>query len=196
MPLSLLPTLLMWIFAVGYTPGPANLYALSCSLKYGRRAALGMWWGLLAGFCVAAVAVALAVHLLGRAMGDYVVWLKYPGAAYIFWLAWQIWRSGDADEGLTGACSFWSGFIVQLTNAKMILFDLTVFGTFVLPYSSRLTDLLIVAAWLVLAGPGANLVWLLLGSWLRRLFGSYQRGTRAAMALLLAACAVYLLVST
>ena len=34
--------LLAYIFAVGYTPGPANLYALSCTFKYGRRAALRM----------------------------------------------------------------------------------------------------------------------------------------------------------
>ena len=44
-----------------------------------------------------------------------------------------------------------------LTNAKMLLFELTVFSTFVLPYSSRLVDLSEAAAWLTLAGPGGNL---------------------------------------
>lgn len=184
----------MWIFAVGYTPGPANLYSLSCSLKYGRRTAMGMWWGLLAGFSMAAVAVAIVVHLLGEQMGLYAAWLKYPGAAYILWLAWQIWSREDTAGEQTRGCSFWNGFLVQLTNAKMLLFDVTVFSVFVLPYSNRLVDLLIVAAWLTLAGPGGNLAWLLLGSWLRRFFGKYQRQTNAVMALFLAACAIYLII--
>ena len=50
MPISLLPSLLFALFAVGYTPGPANLYSLACCLKFGRRKALKMWRGLLTGF--------------------------------------------------------------------------------------------------------------------------------------------------
>ena len=40
MPISLLPTLLMAILVVGYTPGPANIYALSMSIRHGKRRAL------------------------------------------------------------------------------------------------------------------------------------------------------------
>ena len=58
--------LLAYIFAVGYTPGPANLYALSCTFKYGRRAALRMWWGLVAGFSVALWVVAACCGASGR----------------------------------------------------------------------------------------------------------------------------------
>jgi len=38
MPCSLLPTLLLQILIVGYTPGPANIYSLAMSLRHGRRA--------------------------------------------------------------------------------------------------------------------------------------------------------------
>lgn len=60
-------------------------------------------------------------------------------------------------------CTFLSGMIVQLTNAKIILFELMAYTTFVLPYSNRIYDLLIVTALLEIAGPGANLVYLLAG---------------------------------
>ena len=36
MPYTLLPTLLLQMLIVGYTPGPANIYSLAMSLRYGR----------------------------------------------------------------------------------------------------------------------------------------------------------------
>ena len=192
MPIHLLPELLLYIVMVGYTPGPGNLYALSCSLKYGRKAALKMWYGMLYGFLISVTTVAIATHLLGTVMGEYVVWLKYFGAAYILWLSWKIFKSKGLAENDAKTCSFTSGMIVQLTNAKMILFDLTVFSIFVLPYSNRLVDLLVVSYILTIAGPMANLVWLLAGGWMRKWFTNFKKTTDTVMAVLLALCAIAL----
>ena len=67
------------------------------------------------------------------------------------------------------------------------------YTTFVLPHSDRLTDLLLVALLLELAGPGANLVYLLAGGALHRLFTRYARAADTIMAALLALCAGYAL---
>ena len=195
MPLSLLPSLMMAILLVGYTPGPANLFSLHCAMHNGVRKAFAMWLGLLAGFTIAAVTAALITHWIGTMMGRYVVILKYIGCAYIFYLAWQIFRSSGTAAGTDKTCTFLSGIIVQLTNAKIILFDLMAYTTFVLPYSTRLTDLLVVAVLLEIAGPGANLVYLLAGSKLHSLFTAHPRFLDRTMALLLAACAVYILLA-
>ena len=199
MPLSLLTKLMIYIVVVGFTPGPANVYAMTCALRHNRRHAMGMWWGLLLGFCIAVTAVALASHWLGTAIGHYVTYLKYPGAAYILWLAWLIFRSsGDSsvsDNIRHRECSFVSGMVMQLTNAKMILFDFTAFGTFVLPYSNRLVDLFVVAALLLIAGPGANLVWLVLGLWLKPFFEHHKRTVIIVMAGALVACAIAILLT-
>ncbi len=194
MPISLLPSLLFAILVVGYSPGPANLYSLACCLKFGRRKALKMWRGLLTGFSIAVVIMAVLTHLLGEVMGDYVVYLKYLGAAYILWLAWKMWRFSGQNNPEAQKCTFTSGLIVQLTNAKMLLFDLTAFSVYVLPYSNRLTDLLIVATLLLLAGPGANLAWLYVGAYLRRFFAKYQKEVDIVMAILLALCAIYIII--
>ena len=85
MPVSLLPSLLLAILLVGYTPGPANLFALHCSMKNGVRKALVMWLGLVAGFTVAAVIAAVVTHEVGAMMGRYVVVLKYFGCAYMLY---------------------------------------------------------------------------------------------------------------
>ena len=194
MPITLLPSLLLAIFAVGYSPGPANLYSLACCLKFGRRKALKMWRGLLTGFSIGAVIMVVLTHLLGEVMGDYVIYLKYLGTAYILWLAWKMWRFSGQNNTEAQECTFTSGMIVQLTNAKMLLFELTAFSVYVLPYSDRLTDLFVVAALLLIAGPGANLVWLYAGAYLRRFFAKYQKQVDIVMAILLALCAIYIIV--
>ena len=124
MPHSLLPTLLLQILIVGYTPGPANIYSLAMSLRHGRRTSLVMWLGLLTGFSVAVCAMAVITHLVGIAFGEYVRYLKYIGAAYIIFLAWRILQSSNSAKEDSRDCTFWSGMLVQLTNAKMLLFDL------------------------------------------------------------------------
>jgi len=193
MPISLLPSLLLAIIVVGYTPGPANLYSLACCLKYGRRKAQKMWRGLFTGFTIDLIIMVILTHILGEVMGHYVIYLKYIGVAYILWLAWKMLRDSGMDDTEAKDCTFTSGLIVQLTNAKMLLFELTVFSTYVLPYSERLIDLFIVAPLLLIAGPGANFVWLYAGAYLRRFFHKYRKQVDVIMAILLAACAIYII---
>lgn len=192
MPCSLLPTLLLQILVVGYTPGPANIYSLAMSLRHGRKQSMVMWLGLLTGFLIAVTLMAVLTHFIGMAFGEYVGFLKYVGAAYIVYLAYRIWCSNRQGNEKQGDCTFVSGMLVQMTNAKMLLFDLTAFSTFVLPYSNRLVDLLEVGVWLVLAGPGGNLVWLLAGSYLRQFFTKYGRQVDVVSAMALVLCALYI----
>lgn len=189
MPLEQLPALLIAILAVGYTPGPANIYAMSCSLRYGCRASMRMWCGLLCGFLTAALLAAAAAHLAGMAFREYVPYLRYLAAVYIIYLAWKTYRAGISSEGDTQP-TFASGFVVQLTNAKIILFDLSCYSAFVLPYSQRFLDLLPVTALLILAGPGANLVWLLAGGAIKPFVYRYAKTVSAVMAVALLLCAV------
>lgn len=72
MPYTLIPSLLLQILIVGYTPGPANIYSLAMSLRYGRKRSLIMWLGLLTGFLVAVTVMAVLTHLVGVAFGEYV----------------------------------------------------------------------------------------------------------------------------
>ena len=195
MPYSLLPTLLLQILVIGYTPGPANIYSLAMSLRHGRRESLRMWLGLLTGFSIAACVMAVLTHLIGIAIGAYVSYLKYAGAAYLVCLAYKIYKRNGQMSERDSEGSFWGGMIVQMTNAKMLLFELAAFSTFVLPYSNRLADLLEVSAWLALAGPGGNLAWLLAGSYLRGFFAQYGRQVDVLSAITLILCALWIVVS-
>lgn len=195
MPHALLPTLLLQILLIGYSPGPANIYALAMSLRHSRKQVLVMWTGLLVGFSIAVCCMAILTHFVGITFSEYVAYLKYVGATYIAFLAYRIYTSKRTAAGSDKDCSFQSGMVVQMTNAKILLFDLTVFSVFVLPYSNRLVDLLEVAAWLLLAGPGANLVWLLAGSYLKQFFEHYGRQVDIVSAIALLICALYIVVA-
>lgn len=192
MPISLFPSLLLSMFLVGYTPGPANLYAFSCAIHFGRKKAFRMWTGILVGFILTSSAVAVLMHFLGEALGDYAGYLKYLGSVYLLYLAWTFLKPKKAEEPEPAECSFLSGLLVPPTNAKMILFEISIMSSEVLPYSDRLVDLLAVAALMIFAGPVANMVWLLAGNLIRPLAMRYRKATDIVIAVLLAGCAVYI----
>ena len=194
MPLHLLPRLLLLIFVWGFSPGPANIYSMGSALRHGYRAALKMWWGLLTGFTLAMTAAALITHFLGAEIQTYAVYIKYLGAAYISWMAWGIFRTRGEILDDDRDCNFVSGMIVQLTNAKMIVFDFMVFSIYVLPYSNRLADLIIAGLLVMIGGPGANLVWILVGAWLKRFLDRYHVLVDVVMSLALLACAIIILI--
>lgn len=193
MPSSLIPSFLLYCYVGTITPGPANLCSLSAALRYGRKAALRQWRGLLTGFTCIAMLSVLLTWLLGSAMNQYVGMLSWVGAAYMLWLAWNMLRtSGGQAEDDPAAPSFRTGLLIQLTNVKVMIFCLTALAGYVLPYSNSLKDLLLVGIFLPLTGPGMNLVWLFAGASLQKLFANHRKAVDIVMAISLAVCAVSL----
>ena len=172
----MLPSLLLYILALGYTPGPSNLCAFHSGIHFGRRNAMKIWWGFVGGFIVIDTAILLITHYLGDFLGQYAKWLAYAGALYMVCLAVMIVvKSGQSKEDMAKSCTIKTGIVIEVTNAKVWMFCLTALGTFVLPYSSSFIELAKVGAMLTLAGPVANLVWLVAGSALDSLTERYGR---------------------
>ena len=193
MPVSLIPSFLLYCFVGGITPGPANLCSLGAALRYGRGPALGQWRGLFCGFFLDSMGAVVLTWLLGEALNEYVGVLSWVGAAYLLWMAWHMVRDrGAAPDHDPAAPSFRNGLLVQLTNVKVILFCLTALSGYVLPYNASLWALLQVGLFLPFTGPVCNLVWLFAGASLQRLFADHRRAVDIVMALSLALCAVSL----
>ena len=77
------------------TPGPNMLYLLSRSLCQGRRAGMISLLGVVAGFLLHMLAAALGLTALFLAVPLAYAVLKWGGAAYLMWLAWQaLWVVG------------------------------------------------------------------------------------------------------
>ena len=193
MPSHMLPSLLLYILALGYTPGPSNLCAFHSGIHFGRRHAMRVWWGFVIGFLFIDITLVLVTHFLGDALGPYVKWLSYAGALYMLCLAVMIVvKSGQSKEDMARSCTVKTGILIEVTNAKVWMFCLTALGTFVLPYSSSLIELAKVGVLLTLAGPAANLVWLVAGSGLNSLTERYGRLIDTILAGTLVFCAVML----
>ena len=193
MPVSLIPSFLIYCFVGAITPGPANLCSLGAALRYGRGPALRQWRGLFCGFFLDSMGAVAVTWLLGAALDRYVGALSWIGAAYLLWMAWHMLRPGGADPDRDPAApTFLTGLLVNLTNVKVIIFCIAALSGYVLPYNSSIWALLAVGLFLPFTGPVCNLVWLFAGASLQKLFARHRRTVDAAMALSLALCAASL----
>lgn len=193
MPITIIPSFLVYTYVAAITPGPANLCSLSAALRYGRDCALRQWKGLFSGFFTVSMFSVLVTYLLGTVLNEYVGILSWIGAAYILWLAWHMLHSSGikVSDDRNRPC-FRTGFLLQLTNVKVIISCMTALSSFVLPYSSSFWVLLAVGCFLPFTGPIANLVWLFAGVSMQKLFSNHQKTVDIVMAASLALCAVSL----
>ncbi|MCI9120371.1 MAG: LysE family transporter [Oscillibacter sp.] len=193
MPLTLLPSFLLYCYTGAITPGPANLCSLSTALRYGKGPALRQWRGLFTGFFLVSMAAVLVTWFLGAVLNQYAGLLSWVGAAYLLWMAWHTLRSSSGPAGSAPeAPGFWSGLLVNLTNVKVMLFCLIALASYVLPYAHSFWPLLAVGLFLPFTGPLANLVWLFAGTALQKLFAGHRQAVDWACAAALALCAVSL----
>lgn len=206
MPLGIVPSFLLYCVTMGITPGPANLCSLAAAIQHGRKPALRQWSGLFTGFYIDAMVSALLCYFAGTLLNEYVKYLSIAGCFYLAFLAVKMLKAdyseresnpkdSDGEKTDKSGPNFWTGFLVNITNAKVILSCLTELGAFVLPYNQSLWALLLIGACLPLIGTGCNLVWLFTGVALRRFFINHTKLVNIIMALSLLACAVSLLSS-
>jgi threonine/homoserine/homoserine lactone efflux protein len=99
MPLDLLGALLVFVVVTLFTPGPNNAMLMTSGLNFGFRRGLPRLWGVALGFGVMVLAVGLGLGALFAAYPAAYTVLKYAGAAYLLYLAWQIATAGPIEEG-------------------------------------------------------------------------------------------------
>lgn len=130
------------------TPGPNMIYLISRSICQGRRAGVLSLLGVIAGFLVHMLAAAAGLTALFLAIPFAYEVLKWIGAAYLLYLAWQAVKPGarspfeirhlneDSPRRL-----FIMGFVTNLLNPKIAVFYLSIFPQFVHPeYGSVFTQ--------------------------------------------------------
>lgn len=155
-----------------WSPGPNNIMLLSAASKYGIRKnikfMLGIWTGsitlmILCGiFCGGLTAIVPGLQPV----------MKYVGAAYLLYL------------------SYLTGIFLQLVNVKIIVYGLTMFSSFILPWVREPILLLLFAFYLMVLGTIGNLIWAFAGNVLKRFYDSHYKGMNVIMALLLVWCAL------
>lgn len=122
------PEFLLTALIVVMIPGTGAIYTLGCGLARGRGAAMAAVAG-----CTAAVLVHMAAALAGLAAllhASAVLFdaVKYAGAAFLLWMAWQTLRETGtlADPGpvaeRSAARIALRGLLINLLNPKLAIF--------------------------------------------------------------------------
>lgn len=184
-----------YVFLTAFTPGPNNIISMTNAGRCGFRGAIpyasGVFVGVVA-LCACGAAFSSLLFSLSSAARPAMLCL---GAAYLLWLAWNLWRDrpGSGRSTLSRTDTFASGVFMQFVNVKMILYCVTTLSSFVLPHYRDPAHLAGFAALLAGTALASNLSWALFGSVFERFFKKYGRAFNACMALLLAWCAAAML---
>lgn len=124
---------------LGLAPGPDNLFVLTQSALQGRTAGLFVTAGLCTGLLVHTAAVAVGVAALIQSSLFAFTVLKFVGAAYLLYLAWQAFRASaepvaDGERHMLRPLRLYGrGIIMNVTNPKVSIFFLAFLPQFVDP---------------------------------------------------------------
>jgi threonine/homoserine/homoserine lactone efflux protein len=99
--IDLVWALLLFVVVTLFTPGPNNTMLMTTGLNFGFRRGLPHLWGVALGFAVMVLTVGLGLGAVFQAYPAAYTVLKYAGAAYLLYLAWQIATAGAVEEGET-----------------------------------------------------------------------------------------------
>ena len=122
------------------TPGPNMVYLISRSLCQGRGAGVTSLFGVAAGFLMHMFAAAAGITAVFMAIPLAYDTLRWLGAAYLLWLAWQAVKPGARSPFEarvlpvdSPARLFFMGFMTNALNPKIAVFYLSVFPQFIRP---------------------------------------------------------------
>ena len=177
-----------FVVVTTFTPGPNNISSMSSGISAGYRGSLRVLAGITAGFFGVMCLCALVAAAVLAAFPWLQVWLRVAGSLYIAWLAVHTFLdSFKADPQGKPVLGFVNGLLLQLLNAKVIVYGLTLYSTFLVPLSGRPGLLALSAASFALIGFSAISAWTLLGSTFTRLLSNpiARRITAGVLALVL-----------
>lgn len=129
---------------LGLTPGPDNLFVLAQAAQRGKVAGIVVTLGFTTGILCHTLAVALGAAALFSTSALAFNVLKYVGAAYLVYLAYQSWRA-SAHSGQPARVSdvslkrlYGRGIVMNITNPKVSIFFLAFLPQFTDPASGPL----------------------------------------------------------
>lgn len=183
------------------TPGPNMTWLAVLGAARGRMTALAAVAGIAIGLAVAALVASFGLTALLTAFPALVHGLRLGGTAYLFYLAWDAWRSSNASPdgrhaGL--AAAFRQGLIGNVLNPKAYLFYAAVLPQFISGAGDLMREVaLLSAAYVGVATIIHGGIAILAGTAARFLESSPHAVTiRKAMAVLIALAACWFFYAT
>ena len=119
------------------SPGPDNIYVLMQSITNGKKYGLVTVAGLMTGCIVHTTLLAFGVSVIIKESDELFFLIKLFGAIYLFYLAFQVYRS-ESKVNISNSLApkkslvelFKQGFIMNVLNPKVTIFFLAFFPGF------------------------------------------------------------------
>ena len=186
--LNVLLSYLPYALITTFTPGPNNLMSLYSVSVAGWSKGRNVILGIFAGFSCLMAACVIFCHELAVYAPELVTYLKYIGAAYIIWLAYHIAVNVPSDSD-SHSMSFVSGFILAVSNVKVILYLITIFTAYIIPSGGTLYDMILHAAFIISISAVSWCTWGAMGGMLQKFLKKYYRPFNITMGIILLWCA-------
>jgi threonine/homoserine/homoserine lactone efflux protein len=163
-------------FVGSITPGPNNAMLLASGLNYGFRRTVPHIAGISLGCVAMLVLVGLGLGAVFEAVPVLYTALRYVGAAYLLWLAWNIARSGPmADRQASGRpMTFWQAAAFQWVNPKAWILVVGAVSTYA-PRDGFELNVAVLAVLFGMVNAPSICVWAGFGTMLRPLLADPRR---------------------
>ena len=155
---NLLPAFFVTSVILALSPGPDNLFVLAQSAQNGRTAGLLVTLGLATGLIGHTVAVAFGLAAIVHSSALAFAILKFFGAAYLLYLAWQALRAGTSIGeqerllSLSRGSLYRRGIVMNLTNPKVSFFFMAFLPQFADPrHGSMMVQFFMLGALFIMA---------------------------------------------
>jgi threonine/homoserine/homoserine lactone efflux protein len=166
-------------------PGPDNVFVLTQSALNGRLSGLVVTLGLCTGLMVHTIAVALGIAIIFQTSAIAFTALKFIGAGYLLYLAWQVFRapvekiSNENNKAVRYSRLYGRGIIMNITNPKVSIFFLAFLPQFADPKLGAMSiQMLFLGGLFMLATILVFGIIALLGGTLGRLFNKSERAQK------------------
>ncbi|MEP3427404.1 MAG: LysE family translocator [Roseibium sp.] len=156
--------------ALAVTPGPDMILVAARSAAQGRTAGFVTQCGVSAGSAFHAIILALGLSQLFLAVPYAYDLVRYLGAAYLLYLAWQAFTARDSFSSKSSSTKrhsllviFRQGFFSNVLNPKVALFYLALFPQFLNPETGFIAFQIMVLAGIFLIidfGVHGVVIWL------------------------------------
>ncbi len=186
--LSVILSYLPYAVITTFTPGPNNLMSLYSVSVAGWTQARKVILGIFTGFSGLMLVCLLFCHELSVYAPELVKYLKYIGAAYIIWLSFHIAISRPSDSE-SRSLSFTSGFILAVSNVKVILYLITIFTAYIIPSGASLVEMILHAVFIIAISAVSWCMWGAVGGILQAFLKKYYRPFNITMGIILLWCA-------
>jgi threonine/homoserine/homoserine lactone efflux protein len=194
MDLQTLLALAGFAFATTWTPGPNNMMLAASGASFGWRMTVPHAVGVALGFPVMVFLIALGLGEVFQRSQVLRTGLAWAGFAIMLYLAWRIAMAGAATANRRARpLRFHEAAAFQWVNPKAWVMAIGVSAAYA-SGGDPVGDAAIIAAVFVIAGLTSSQTWAAFGAGIGRILGTGARlrGFNITMGLLLAACALWL----